>query len=964
MKKLLIGILVSLSLLANAQTYFLRHYSVEDGILSSEIYAQAQDTIGYMWFATSRGVSRFDGQTFVNYTVKDGLPTNSIITMFPDEQGNIWFAGYDGSLSYYHNGRIIPYKYVEKVKQLSHNYFINNLFVDKNFNLYFAPNYGGFYKIDSSGNVFRLDTLFPEGYRYVIVFIHSHPFFIKRRIGKTHNVFSFKVSDTLVLLNIKAPGLRRHIIKSGKQYFLSIGKKLYQFDKNHFTISKTFADEITGLYIDKQNNLWISVLYSGVFIYKPPYNDDFTHLLYNKSPIRVLQDRENGYWIPTTESGIYYLPSFNFINYSNLGLSQYNVISIAGQNNDLYFSTFNKALFKCQIHKSEIKKITPFQLMPDQSFTVNDILITDNGTWLLGKYLFHILPHNKRKKLITKVSRGYSLAKGIDNTILATASYGFIKICNNKICSYFKDNHVPTSNSIYQSHDTTIWLGSINGLFSYKDTTLFFWGQKYPILRTRINHIEQFRNYILLATSGAGFIMLNTNDSSITTITEQTGLASNFITNILVADSIIWLGTNKGLSRIIIHKPSPLSYSIDNFSQSDGLFAEEIKDITMADSTIFLATTNGIVSFSPHIKKKITYPKLVIDSILIDYHRINCTRKINLKPNQRNLAIYFKGISFKAGKNVVYRYKLAGLDDKWYITHNRYINFSKLPAGHYKLFLTASAERGYWNPQPIVFEISKKRRFTETPYFFLLLFLVITSIISVISYIFIQNKRKQIDRERQLILAEQKALRSQMNPHFIFNALNSIRRYILENDADNADYYLTKFATLMRRVLDNSRQNFITLDNEIETLHIYLELEKMRFDNSFTFDIITDPKINTNAWIIPPMLIQPFAENAIWHGLALKPKDGRLIIKFNYHTPETIQCIIDDNGIGREKAKEIAQRRKGHKSTGLANIQERLNLINKLYGKKITMQIIDKYNPDNTPAGTTVIITFPNFDMS
>ncbi len=963
MKKICLLILILFYALGiNAQSYFLRHYSVEDGILSSEIYAQAQDTVGYIWFATSRGVSRFDGQTFVNYTVKDGLPTNSIITMFPDEQGNIWFAGYDGSLSYYHNGKIIPYRYFEKVKKLAHNYFINNLFVDHDFNLYIAPNFGGFYKIDSAGRVFNLDSLLPSSYRYVIVFIHGHPFFIKRKKVTAQNVFAFRVKDSVILLNIRVPALRRHIIKARNYYFLSLGKKLYRFNAHSFSNFKTFPDEISGLYLDQDQNLWVSILYNGVYVFRPPYDSAFIHLLDKKSPIRILQDNEGAYWLPTTESGIYYLPSFNFVNYDNLGLSQYNIISIAAHGNKIFFSTFNQQLFSGEIHNQKILSIKPLHLGP-KNFTVNDILITDNGAWFLGKYLYHITPQG-HKKLISQISRGYSLARGLNGNILATASYGFISACHDSVCYYFHDNRVPTSNSIYQSSDSTIWLGSINGLFSLKDSTLFFWGKKHHILKTRINHIAQYQNFILLATSGAGFIMLNTLDSSITTITDQTGLTTNFITNILVNDTTIWLGTNKGLTRLTIHSTSPLSYTIENFSPADGLFAEEIRDLAMASNTIFLATTHGLVAFSPNIKKKIPYPKLVVDSILIDNQRIPSTEKITIAPGQKNLTIYFKGISFRSGKNIVYRYKLKGLDDKWNITHNRYIRFSKLPAGHYSLYLTASAEKNHWNPNALVFQIDKKRRFIETPYFYLLLFIIATLIVSVISYAVIKHKREQIEHERQLILAEQKALRSQMNPHFIFNALNSIRRYILENDIDNADYYLTKFATLMRRVLDNSRQNFITLDNEIQTLQIYLELEKMRFDNSFTFDIKVDPQINTSTWIIPPMLIQPFVENAIWHGLALKQRDGRLNIKFIQTDKNKIQCFIDDNGIGREKAKEIAQRRKGHKSTGLVNIQERIKLINKLYHKNIQMQITDKYSPDNRPAGTTVIITFPNFDIS
>ena len=960
MKKLWAALIIIIPMLASAQSYFMRHYSVEDGILSSEIYARAQDTIGYLWFATSRGISRFDGQNFHNYTVKDGLPTNSIITMFADENGNIWFAGYDGSLSYHRQGKIIPYKYYKTVKKLSQDYYINNLFVDKNYNLYFAPNQGGFFKIDSSGKVFRLDTMFDPNYRYVIYFIKNQAFFIKQNTHIKDKKTRIKREKNIIYLNIPGPALRRHVVKHNSEIFLTIGKKLYSLQDTAITLIKEFPNEISGIYFDRDNNLWISVLYNGVFLYPGGHNQNIIHLLDKKSPIQVLEDNEGGYWIPTTESGIYYLPSFDFVNYNNLGLSQYNITSIAGQGKQLYFATFNQKLYKCIINGKNILRIIPVNLM-QKNYTVNDILIDNQGIWLLGKYLFHLSPQGQ-KKLIAPISRGYSLAKANDGNILATASYGFVKICNFKICHYFRNQDIPTSNSIYQSPDGTIWLGSINGLFSLKDSSLFFWGKKHKILKTRINHISQIDRYILLATSGAGLVMLNLKDSSIRIIDRNSGITSDFVTHILVKDSVAWVGTNKGLAKIVFSSFDPLDMKIYNFTQTDGLASEEIRSLTITDNTVFLATTKGLVSLSPQIKKKIVFPKMVIDSILIDDKKIPLSKKIVLSPSQNSITVFFKGISFHAGKNIIYRYKLDGLDTRWNITKNRYIKFSKLPHGNYTLYLTAAAQPNYWNPQPVTFTIIKKRHFSETPYFYLLLFILATGTIAIVSYIILKNKHKQIEHERKLIAAEQKALRSQMNPHFIFNALNSIRRFILENDTDKADYYLTRFATLMRKVLDNSRQNFITLENEIQTLKLYLELEKMRFDNSFSFQINIDPDIDTKKWLIPPMIIQPFVENAIWHGLALKNQDGKLNITFHKKSPQMLECIVDDNGIGREKARQIAAKRKGHKSTGLINTRERMNLITRLYKKNIDLTIIDKYDQDGNPAGTKVIITLPNFN--
>ncbi len=965
MRKLFWGLILFFGLFPalKAQNLFLKHYSVEDGLLSSEIYAQVQDSVGYMWFATSRGVSRFDGLNFTNFTVRNGLPTNSIITMFLDGRGYIWFAGYDGSLSYYDGERIIPYKFLDTVQKVSGNYYINNLYVDSAFNVYFAPNFSGYYKIDTSGRVHDLITPYERNFKFVVKQVGDQLFFI--RVPRTQsnsqsNIFIAKLTDTALYLNVDAKGLRRFAVKKGKTYYVSIGKVLYKFSPGQIGVLKTYDNEISGLYLDKNDYLWVSVLYSGVYVYSTPDMKEKFLILDRKSPIRILQDTEDSYWIPTTESGIYYLPSFNFFNYSEYGFSDFNILSVAGYKNNIYFSTFDQQLFHCTVNSNSITSIENLQLLPDKSFTVNDIIATDDGTvWFLGSYL--VKYKDNKPKLVRRIWRGYSLTKSLEGDILVTTSYGFFKFCGDQVCFRLSDKRVPTSNSIYQDSLGTIWLGSINGLFSYKNDSLYFWGDVSQLLKSRINNISQYHDYILLATSGLGLIALNPQDSSLINITTEQGLTSDFITKILVEDSVIWLGTNKGLVKLTVTDPKDFSIRVENYTHTDGLYAEEVRDIATTNEAVFLATSKGLVSFFPdRLKKQYIHPEIIIDSVTIDGKRINPGKKIHIKANQRILTIYFKAISFRAGRSIVYRYKIAGYDDKWNVTKNRYIRLPNLPGGHYKVYIAASAEPNVWSPKQLELEIVKKEKFTRTTAFYLLVLFSVALIVTLISHFRLTTKRRELEHERQLMLAEQRALRSQMNPHFIFNALNSIRRFILENDMEKADYYLTSFATLMRRVLDNSRQNFITLENEIQTLQLYLELERMRFDESFTFSIDVDKQIDIHNWLIPPMIIQPFVENAIWHGLALKQGEGRVEIIFRKQN-DKILCIVQDNGIGREKAKVIAAKRKGHKSTGLSNTAERMDLLYKLYGKKIDLTIIDLYDDDGQPAGTRVEILFPNF---
>lgn len=216
-------------------------------------------------------------------------------------------------------------------------------------------------------------------------------------------------------------------------------------------------------------------------------------------------------------------------------------------------------------------------------------------------------------------------------------------------------------------------------------------------------------------------------------------------------------------------------------------------------------------------------------------------------------------------------------------------------------------------------------------------------------YLMYRNMKQQ--RYANNILAL-KSLRSQMNPHFIFNALNSVNTFIATSDERTANRYLTDFSLLMRAVLENSEEDFIPLEKEIELLRLYVQLEHFRFQDKFEYTVEVDPEIDINEYMIPPMLLQPYVENAVWHGLRYKTEKGLLSICFQKATSESIEITITDNGIGRKKSKELkTQNQKLQKSRGMGNIKKRIAILNKMYKDKIDVFISDL--EDNTE-GTQV----------
>ena len=245
------------------------------------------------------------------------------------------------------------------------------------------------------------------------------------------------------------------------------------------------------------------------------------------------------------------------------------------------------------------------------------------------------------------------------------------------------------------------------------------------------------------------------------------------------------------------------------------------------------------------------------------------------------------------------------------------------------------------------------------------MFAIALIILLVVAFFYVYSMNRAIKNrhnlEKNLNLYMQKALSQQMNPHFIFNTLNSIQFFLLNNDKIASSKYLSKFARLMRLTLDNSQKSVIPLSDEIESLKLYIELEILRFENKFTFDLQIESIPDFELINLPPLILQPFVENAIWHGLMHREniEGGILLVKFHSHN-NVLVCTIEDNGIGRIKAKEIRQSKKpDHVSWGTKITESRISLINELHKSKLNINYTDLNDDNNVPIGTRVEIEFP-----
>lgn len=319
--------------------------------------------------------------------------------------------------------------------------------------------------------------------------------------------------------------------------------------------------------------------------------------------------------------------------------------------------------------------------------------------------------------------------------------------------------------------------------------------------------------------------------------------------------------------------------------------------------------------------------KFEITKVLINGEVFPTTNKLILSKDQNNISIYFSTFSYLDKSKIFYKYRIN--KEEWIDLGNQSaLMFNYLPPGTYHIEVVAIDHLGNQQNKVLNFTIDKKPAFTQSNLFYGLLTLFVLLLVFVLFKYSVYRKTKEKHYQLKVKEAEMKMLRAQMNPHFMFNTLNSINSYIIQNKTDDASKYLGTFSKLMRNILESSKQQFIPLVQEIKTTKLYLQLEAVRLDHIFDFKIIIDDLINIDEVLVPPLIVQPFAENAIWHGLRhVTNRKGILVIRFMIKSEDTLLIEIEDNGIGRKKSNELKINKK-HQSYGVQITEERIKNLN------------------------------------
>ena len=383
-------------------------------------------------------------------------------------------------------------------------------------------------------------------------------------------------------------------------------------------------------------------------------------------------------------------------------------------------------------------------------------------------------------------------------------------------------------------------------------------------------------------------------------------------------------------------------------------------DVFREKDSIWVATSSGLNHLE--IPKTDTFPEIPLhfDKIRIGYVDTTYQDFYQLNHNQNSIFLEFAGISYLTMGNLFYKYRLKGLDSTWHISQSHEVEYAWLPPGEYEFEVDVSSAGKYWqnNIKSIKFDI-------QPALWNRLWFQLLVGGSSLLMLFLLVTWRIKTARakERLRMLAEESkhtALRAQMNPHFIFNALNSIQRFIALNDQTAALMHLTKFSRMVRMVLEHSQHSEITLAEELTALRFYLDLELLRFGERFSYTIKVDPEIDEGDILLPPMLIQPVIENAIWHGLMPKIGKGSLLISLKKEK-EQLLIEVEDDGVGFQKPSDYSiENKPKHTSRGVENIQERLKILTLRFpGTPATIQVINLKGPAGNPTGTKVKISLP-----
>lgn len=992
------------------QNYYLKRFTTENGLPNNKIRSIAQDKTGFLWIGSWDGLSRFDGYEFKNYYHVPGdsnsLPYFSILEICVDKLNNVWVSTEVRGLCLYDRAKeqfkTFYFKGQENLGQ-----GIYDITVDHQQN--FWVNCGdGLYKFNYLNQTF---DKYAQGQNQneFANFNHRINFdedgalwFLGERLLKCtvdeksktfHPQAYYKIQNNRSLPyrpHFKNAFHSIHTGTDGTRWFLS-EEGIFRLDSlnNEFLPFIGDPDKITIPYpfafVGNDKETGLNYFYGKNTLLKIPEID-------SRQPSSILIDNNYSLWYgQVSESGagtglvrlvrtpgIFWHPLKNEADPGK----PFSVFSVL---KDKYGNVWTNSVGYNYIFKVENNgKVNKYnQLNPEEFYlarNVRSMLEDSTGIWLgyndnlLMRYNFQ---NQQFSKVLLNRSKGiekdtpqtmHSLVPG-EKDRLVIASFGLFQY-NPFDKSLKKVFNSDMFNRIYYitKDKDQYWIGKSTHQLLLLDKN-FKLKKSYFLSRDKFN-IEHIcigdNDDIWVATLGGGVIRLDRNTEKTEFLTTAKGLANNTTYSILKDKSgNLWIGTDHGISRY-----NPQAGKFRNYGLTDGLEIEEFNSDAVfqaKDGEMFFGGMGGIVRFYPDSLNQLEARDYKSNLVFTDFKVSGKTRlfakpvydcdTVVLSKGDNNFTTTFSALNLKDPDKVKYRHQMANYDHGWIETdfRHRSVTYSNLKPGSYNIKIEASNIPGDWvYSRTLVIVIPPY--FYQTAIFKVLLLLCILGIITSAVLLYLRQinlTNKNIQNQLKL-----ESLRGQMNPHFIFNSLNSINYFISQNDRLSANRYIADFANLIRSILSNMSAEFIPLSKEIESLQDYLNLEHLRFGDKFNYSLSIDPAINMDTTQVFPGMVQPFIENSLWHGVrALQGRTGQITVSFRQTHINTLQCIVEDDGIGRKMAAAGNNSTNG-RSRGIRIVNERLKIYNSVNNTSLQVFIEDCY-PEKEETGTRVTIEIP-----
>lgn len=938
------------------------YYAINEnqGLPSNEVYELVQDSFGYIWIGCDAGLYRYDGFEFVNYR-NANQKSFAISTLKIDSKQNLFCRNFSGQL----------FKVSADTLQLiyafsKHGPTSNKYVLDSNDRIWFVEE--NFIKsIDENGReLFSLQIPLDKNIFYLAdAYFHNNLFYISSLDGHVIIFDTQKLKITYIHKpeNKELNEFKMFFKRNDQVYILSRGTssksfKIYRANqdkdpKTHYLKTRLPFLRINGFAETKSGNLWFCTS-EGIAEYNEnaEYFEDSNYYLNGQSISYIFTDREDITWASSLNEGIFVSPNIHVkyieIKGNKLPASNFTAVKVINEG-ELYAGTHSGHIFYINLKTQDFQLLnSKFKSAAVRHFDSykGDLFVSHgNISKIINKKIIESSPiFNARYFIILNDSIYF----------VTPETNGKISIKNLKYGNEFiKENPYSGGRYIhFEPISKTFYFSLSNGFYKVKNNS---W-EEIKIHNQSLfpNCIQSYRAYVFVPSLENGFYILK-DGKLVLSVNEKNSIIKEPIKQIHITSKYIWAISRKYIYRINIR-----NQEIIKFNSLIGIPPQDINAVDSYKGQLYFATNRGIKYMPEDIKWHNTIkPHIKILNYQTREGTFKKAPKIDLSYSDSRLEINFSAISLKSKNTYKIAYRIAGLDSTWnYVNAGATkIHYPSIPSGNFTFEIKTIDDNQIESDTERI-EIS-----VETPiwlrwWFILLSGILFGLLIFLIFYFRAVRKSQKLAIQNRLISSNLLALRAQMNPHFLFNSINSIQALIIKLEVRKANFYMTTFSQLLRKILEASDEESIILSKELSIIKGYLELEKLRFGEDFNFDIRMEVDVDIDDYYIPSMMLQPFVENSLKHGLLHKRGDKNLEI---YLSMEDVLVVnIKDNGVGRERSAMI-NTRQHNKPNSFATeaMKKRIQLLSEYHKMEFTIDTIDLYE-DGIARGTHVKIKIPD----